>query len=204
MIKALCPRAITVGITLCVALLVTFPGAARTAQAQSASAQAEVMFREGRTLLAAGKIAEACAAFESSQKLEPATSTLVNLASCRERNGQLATAWGLFLDAARATRDAAGAQAKKLYKVASDRARRLEPRVSKLTIHVPPGSRIAGLEILRAADVVEPAMWNRAMPIDGGTYQIAARAPGATIWTLSVTVGAEADARTVDVPRLGK
>src|SRR4051812_29728499 len=69
-------------------------GAARPASAQpaqSAGAQAEAMFREGRTLLAAGKIAEACAAFEASHKLEPAMSTLMNLAACRERNGQLAT-----------------------------------------------------------------------------------------------------------------
>lgn len=36
----------------------------------------------------------------------PVPSTLLNLASCRERNGQLATAWGLFLDAERATREA--------------------------------------------------------------------------------------------------
>jgi len=49
----------------------------RTAAAQSAGAQAEVMFREARVLLEAGKVAEACAAFESSQKLKPATSTLI-------------------------------------------------------------------------------------------------------------------------------
>ena len=49
----------------------------RTAAAQSAGAQAEVMFREARVLLEAGKVAETCAAFESSQKLEPATSTLI-------------------------------------------------------------------------------------------------------------------------------
>lgn len=190
-------KAVSRAFALCVALL----GAAR-AEAQSASAQAEAMFREGRALIAAGKIAEACAAFESSQQLEPATSTLMNLASCRERNGQLATAWGLFLDAARATRDGAGATDKKLNRVAGERAKRLEPRLSRLTINVPPGSRIGGLEVLRAAVVLEPAMWNRAIPVDGGTYQVAARAPGATIWTASVTVGKEGDTKIVDVPRL--
>jgi len=34
------------------------------------------LFNEGRKLLQAGKLAEACAAFESSQKLEPAITTL--------------------------------------------------------------------------------------------------------------------------------
>jgi hypothetical protein len=160
------------------------------------------MFREGRALLAAGKIAEACAVFESSQKLDPATSTLMNLASCRERNGQLATAWGVFLDAARATRDARDDATRNLHQVALDRAKRIEPRISKLTIQVPAGSRIDGLEILRGADKIEPAMWNRALPVDGGSYQITVRAPGATPRTLAVTIGVELDARTVDIPRL--
>lgn len=37
------------------------------ALAQPAGAQAEVLFRQGRQLLAAGKLAEACSAFEESQ-----------------------------------------------------------------------------------------------------------------------------------------
>src|SRR5215813_3345462 len=76
------------------------------ALAQPAGAQAEVLFRQGRDLLAAGKVAEACSAFEESQKLEPAVTTLLNLAGCREKLGQLATAWGMFLQAVRETRAA--------------------------------------------------------------------------------------------------
>ena len=56
--------------------------------AQSA-AQAEALFRQGKEQMAAGKYAEACAAFEASQKAEAATSTLLNLANCREKNGEL-------------------------------------------------------------------------------------------------------------------
>jgi hypothetical protein len=41
-------------------------------QPQPAGAQAEVLFRQGRHLLAAGQVAEACSAFENSQKVEPA------------------------------------------------------------------------------------------------------------------------------------
>src|SRR5262249_6041948 len=73
--------------------------AAGTAHAQPAGAQAETLFRQGKDLMAKGKIAEACAAFDASQKLEPTISALLNLAACREKNGQLATAWGLFLEA---------------------------------------------------------------------------------------------------------
>src|ERR1043165_2477273 len=86
---------------------------AGVASADSSSAQAEVLFRKGKELLAAGKTAEACDAFDASEKLGPAVSTVLNQAACREKNGQIATAWGLFVEAERQTRgasDAAGKQ----------------------------------------------------------------------------------------------
>jgi hypothetical protein len=76
------------------------------AAAQSAGAQAEVLFRQGRDLMAANKFDDACAAFAESQRLDPAITTLLNLAGCREKAGQYATAWGLFLEAERQTRAA--------------------------------------------------------------------------------------------------
>ena len=172
------------------------------APAQPAGAQAEVLFRQGRDLLAAGKLAEACAAFEESEKLQPAVTTLLNLAGCRERLGQFATAWGLFLDAARDTRSASDAASHQLHDVAQAKAAKLEPRVSRLTINVPQQSQVDGLEIMRGRDRVEPGLWNRALPIDGGTYTITARAPGANPWSTQVTVAPEADTRTVQIPDL--
>jgi hypothetical protein len=87
-----------------VAILAAVIGWSSTVLAQPAGAQAEVLFRQGRDLMAAGKIVEACGAFAESQKLEPAVTTLLNLASCREKNNNLASAWGLFLEAERETR----------------------------------------------------------------------------------------------------
>ena len=168
--------------------------------AQSAGAQAEVLFRQGRDLLAAGKTAEACTDFEQSQKLQPAVTTLINLAGCREKLGQFATAWGLFLDAARDTRSAADAAGQQLHDVAQTRAQKLEPRVSRLTISVPQQSQVDGLEIDRGRDRVDAGLWNRALPVDGGTYTITARAPGASPWSTEVTVAPEGDTRTVQVP----
>jgi len=171
------------------------------ALAQPAGAQAEVLFRQGRTLLSAGKVAEACSAFEESQKLEPAVTTLLNLAGCREKLGQFATAWGLFLEAARQTRSGNAAN-QQLHDVAEARAQKLEPRVSRLAINVPQRSQVDGLEITRDRERVEAGLWNRALPIDGGVYTITARAPGANPWSTQVTVAAESDIRTVEIPDL--
>src|SRR5678815_2379807 len=169
------------------------------ALAQPTGAQAEVLFRQGRDLMAAGNIAEACSAFQESQKLQPAVTTLLNLAGCRERVGQIATAWGLFLDAARETRSATDAATKQFHSIAQTRAQKLEPRVSKLTINVPLKSQFEGLEIARDGDRIDAGLWNRALPVDGGTYKITARAPGANEWSTQITVAAETDTKTVEI-----
>jgi len=173
-----------------------------SANAQSAGAQAEALFRQGRQLLEAGKTTEACSAFAESQRLDPANTTLVNLAACREKNGQVATAWGLFLEVERQTRDSAKATDHQMHTVAVDHAKKLEPRVSKLTINVPQTNAVDGLEVSRGTDRIDAAMWNRALPIDGGTYTIVAKAPGSSAWTTQITIGNEGDTKSVDVPDL--
>jgi hypothetical protein len=166
------------------------------ARAQPAGAQAEVLFREGRDLMKAGKYAEACTALEQSQKLEPAPTTLLNLAGCREKTNQIATAWGLFLEAERATRGGD----KQLNDVAKGKAEKLEKRISKLTISV--ASPSDGVEVKRGTERVEAGMWGRALPIDGGTYTITASAPHKKPWSTQVVIAIEKDAKTVEVPTL--
>src|SRR5215831_849230 len=172
------------------------------ATAQPAGAQAEALFRRGKELMAHGKTGEACGAFDASQKLDPTTSTQLNRAACREKNGQLATAWGLFLEAERMTRAATDAPTRELHKVAQNRAAKLEARLSTLTISVPAESQMGGLEILRDGEEVDAAAWNQALPTDGGTYRISARAPGNAEWSSTITVGAERDVKSIEIPRL--
>lgn len=182
--------------------LLSLSMASWTAHAQPAKAQADLLFRRGMELRDAGKLAEACAAFDASQRIDPATETVLNQAHCRELNGQLATAWALFLDAARQTRSPARKADQQMHATATERAARLEARLSTLRIAVPPASRIAGLEVMRDGDVLEPATWNKPVPIDGGTYRLTARAPGRAEWSSTVTVATERDARSVEIPVL--
>ena len=179
-----------------VSLLTAAP---RAADAEPSSAQAETLFRRGRQLAARGKLAEACGAFEASQALEPMVTTLINLAACREKNHQLATAWGLYLEVVRQLRAHPDPANQRLAKVASERAARLEPRLSHLTIEA---TAIAGLEITRSGDKVEPGAWNQALPIDGGTYDLTARAPGRVAWSAQITIAAEGETRAVVIPAL--
>ncbi len=171
-------------------------------QPSGASAQAEVLFRKAKELMTAGKTAEACATFDASQKLEATISTRMNQANCREKNGQLATSWGLFLEAERQTRAADDVPTKQLHQVAVDRAAKLESRMSSIRFAVSAGNRIAGLEVLRDNEVVDPATWNTKLPVDGGTYTIIARAPGAPTWTSTIVLATERDVKTVEIPKL--
>lgn len=171
-------------------------------QPQPAGPDADAIYEEGRTLMAADKIAEACIAFQRSQKLAPSAPTLFALATCREKLGQLATARRLFLEVEQQTRAASDAEAAQFHKLAVERAAKLEPRVPKLTINVPDRSRRSGLDILRDREIVPVEKWNSPQPVDGGAYTITARAPGVKEWSTRVTLAAEADARTIDVPEL--
>ncbi|HEX4456068.1 MAG TPA: hypothetical protein VH143_34645 [Kofleriaceae bacterium] len=164
----------------------------------AASAQAEVLFDAGKQLMAQKHFADACAKFDSSQQLEANVNTLLNLADCREKTGQLATAWGMFLDAEHQLRDSGK---KKLETLAKNRAAKLEPRVSKLAIKVP-AHEPDGLTIMLGDHPVTPGTWNTALPVDGGTYAITASAPHAQSWSISIAVGNERDAKVVDVPVL--
>lgn len=173
--------------------------AGTAASAQPATEKAETLFEDGRRLMADGNIAEACARFEASQQLAPAVTTLINLGECRERNHQLATAWRTFEEA---RRQATAARDDERAHIAATHASRLEPRLSHLTIAVASDRQTAGLAISSTTGPVDPASWNRAIPIDGGRYTITAHAPGRAPWSQEVQVANANDAVTVDIPLL--
>lgn len=179
------------------ALAAPLPAAAQPAKPTPADAA----FNEGKELMAAGKHAEACAAFERSQRIDPRVTTLVNLANCREKNGELASAARLFSEAAEQLRAATAPDFIALRTLATDRGAALQPRLSRLTMRVvanPP----AGFELLRGSVAIPAAQWGQPIPLDGGPYQLSARAPGHRSWSTTITVRPQGDAISLDVPAL--
>lgn len=165
---------------------------ARAALAQDAAA--EVLFQDGDRLMREGKLAEACDAFEASNRIEPRTGTLIRLGDCREKRGQLASAWSAYADASARAKDPAKKQ------VADAKVAALGPRLSKLTITV--AHSVAELAITRDGAPIDRALWGRAVPVDGGDLVLRATALGFQPWEQTVAVPLEGGAVTVEVPRL--
>ena len=163
--------------------------------ARAQNAAAETLFNDGERLLKEGKTAEACDAFQASNRIEPRAGTLINLGLCREQNKQLASAWSAFKDALSRVKDP------KKRDIAQAKVSAIEPKMSYLTISVSDESRIEGLVVTRNGNPVDRALWNRAVPVDGGTYTIAGKAPGHEEWSTSIEVPVELGKVSVEVPR---
>jgi uncharacterized protein YecT (DUF1311 family) len=166
--------------------------AAGPAHAQSANAEA--LFDEGNRLIASGKVAEACEAFEASNRAEPRAGTLLHLGACRELNHQLASAWSAYKDALARAKDP------DKRKLAAAQVAALEPRLSYLTVSV--SAHTEGLTVLRNGASFDPGSWNRPLPVDGGEYVIVGRARGHKDWQTTAHVATEHDQTRVEVPRL--
>jgi hypothetical protein len=173
---------------------------AAPARAQTASdkAAAEALFREGRRLFDAGQYPEACAKLAESERLDPAPGTLLNLAGCYEKNGQTASAWATFKEAAAAAHQKGRTDWEEL---ARSRASTLEPTLSRLTMTVTVAT-IEGLEVKRDGAVVGKAEWGTAIPVDPGPHVIDAQAPNRAPFHRTIDVPSGGASSTVAIPDL--
>jgi Flp pilus assembly protein TadD len=97
------------------ALLVAL-ASARTSLAQTSAtdkAAVRALFDEGKRLMDAGQFAQACPKFADSEKLDPDVGTLLDLGVCYEKNGQTASAWATYKEAASAAANAGEAAREK-------------------------------------------------------------------------------------------
>lgn len=144
---------------------------------------AQSLFDDGRTLLEAGRFAEACPKFAESQRLDPGGGTLLNLALCHELEGRTATAWSEFRDALSiAIRD----DRKDRQELATSHITALAPKLTRLTVVVPEVIATRDPEVTLDRSRLPPAAWNTAIPIDPGEHRIVVVAAGLPRWETTV------------------
>jgi len=177
------------------AAILSIPSAA-FAQGAGSQAEAQALFDAGRKLMEQGRFKEACPKLEASQKLDPGAGTLLNLASCYEKNGQTASAWVTYTDAATASTQSGhpdwAAKAK-------GKADALAPHLAKITITM--SSPPEGLEVKRDGKPVAYAALGTALPIDPGDHTLEASAPGKQTWQAHVQISPEST-NDVKIPDL--
>jgi hypothetical protein len=131
------------GLAACFALAAASLGLPTgVAQAQD-SAAAETLFREGKALVAEGKITEACPKFEASLELDRSLGTLLNLADCLEQNGELARAFVRFGEAAKLAESEGDDRAG----FAKERRDALVPKVGRLSLKVTRGTEALVVQV---------------------------------------------------------
>lgn len=158
---------------------------------------AEALFEQGRALVAQGKYAEACPRFADSERLDPSSGTLLNLASCYEKLGRTATAWATYREAASA---ASAANRADYVTIAQRHADALAPKLAKLTANI--AQPVEGLVVRRDGVEMARSEWGVPIPIDAGSHTVEAEAPGYKTWSTDVQVPQDGAQVTVAVPAL--
>ena len=189
----------SIPVACALALAATLHAGTALAQSASNSAAAQSLYDQGKALMAAGKAAEACPKLEESQRLDPGSGTLANLAKCYEVTGRIASAWSTYLEAAMAARATGNAERES---GARSLAAALAPRVSKLVVDVPAEARVTGLAITRDGAPVGPPQWGVAIPVDEGEHTLVATAPGFKEWRAAAVVKGAGTTTQISVPRL--
>lgn len=187
-------RARCIAIVLTAGLIVA-AGDAHAEPSEGGSAAAESLFQEARKLMDAKRFSEACPKLVASHKLAPAVGTLLNLADCYERAGQLASAWARFHEAIALAQRLGRADREK---TAKDRADKLEPRMIRLTIVSPEKD----VDVKLDGNVLDGAALGTPVPVDPGKHVIDVSAKGKKAFTTTIDVSDRARSPSVEIPPL--
>jgi hypothetical protein len=154
---------------LCAALLVsTSVRAEPTADKRAGNgASAEMLFEQGLKAMDEGRFAEAYPKLEESLRLDAAAGTLLNLATCEEKLGKIASAWGHLRHALDLLAANDGRRA-----FAETKVKDLERRLPKLGVRVAPALP-DGAHALRDGTEIGGASLGVLFPVDPGKHEVA-------------------------------
>jgi hypothetical protein len=142
---------------------------------------AEALFRDGKALIEADRVEDACLKFQESQRLEPALGTMLYLATCYALAGKTASAWAAFQSVAEAAHRAKDSSRESL---ARERARQLEAHLSRLEISA--SASVKGIVIHVDERALGPGVFSTPLPFDPGLHLIEVTAPRKSTWSQTV------------------
>lgn len=177
-------------------LLVAWPRVAR-ADSATDNAAADALFRSARKLFVEKKYDQACPKFQQSLALSKRLGTLLNLATCHEREGKTASAWTEFNQAIALARQEHSARRERY---AEHHAHALAAELSRITLNVPKDLTDASLTL--DGNKIGSGAWGTPLPVDPGTHQVEVEAPGRKPWSKQVTISAHGGTIQLQIPEL--
>lgn len=193
---------IRASITVTSALLVALTLASSPARAQNKAAAAEELFLRAKAEMAAKDFSKACKDFQASLNAEFALGTLLNLASCHEQEGKLASAWSEYRTLEDRASQATPPQHDRV-KYAHDKAEALRPRLARVRVVLSPAAKELGDLAVKIDGTITPAeLFDAGIPVDTGKHSVTATASQHDEWTGSVDVTADKQRLEVTIPAL--
>lgn len=147
--------------------------------------QADQLFKRGQKLLAEKRYAEACAAFEDSDRLDPEIGAKLNIARCYQEWGKLATAWRWYTDAEQMASKAGDKRTPKIHALVEE----LDRDVPRLTLVLPADAVTDHLAIQLDGAPLALATVRDERRVDPGPHKI------------TILVDGEPQTRTIPVQR---
>jgi len=130
--------------------------------------RADQLFKKGKKLLAEKRYAEACTAFEDSDRIDPGIGAKLNVAKCYQEWGKLATAWRWYSDAERMAATTKDDRATKIHQLIED----LDPGVPRLTLNAAPDANTSGVVLKLDGIEIDIHTLGTERRVDPGPHQI--------------------------------
>ncbi len=161
--------------------------------------KADALFKHGKKLMGEKRYADACEAFEKSNKLDPGIGTQLNIAKCYEDWGKIGRAFLAYQQAEKMAKDAKDPREPKIHELVED----LDSQAPRLTIKLPKDASMDDLAVTLDGDAF--AAFGEPFVIDPGPHTIEYVSAGGGKKTKVVPVERGGDSEvTIDVPRRGK
>ena len=162
--------------------------------------EAQELRERAEAEMATGNLAEACPLLGSAYALDQAATTLAAAAQCLDKAHKLASAHAAYtsllaLPEARVPED--------VRRVARARQAELGPRLSRVTVRIPPEIRhVPGVRVALDGREVPHDEWDVPHPRDAGRLTVTVTVPGRSPYVTVMTLPAEGADELIDLPTM--
>jgi hypothetical protein len=123
--------------------------------------------------------------------------TLLNLATCHQKQGKTASAWAEFNEVAALSRKQNRSDRESYAKA---QAKELEPKLSRVTFSVSPKVHDPVLKL--DGKQITASAWGVPLPVDPGKHQVEVSAPARQPYSKNIDVKGDGAVSTIEIPEL--